>query len=177
MKFSLFTLLFFFCTLTATIAQSPYRVFALDCHLDNEAERQTASLVTKAILLNAIDFVRASKRITPYAPMDWTAFQLVIDTLQKKIPLQSEWAWEEDYGLKTEGAKYEKWKELTFYYIDFPKNNNLKAIMKGKRKYVLQIRINIDNNAQIKSIEYVKGKKMIDREANILYAYKILYKP
>lgn len=158
-------------------AQSPFRVFTLDCNLRSETERQTASLVTKAILLNAIDFVKASGRLKPYVPMDWVGFQKMMDTLHMKLPSNGELSWEEDYGLKTDGPKQERWKELTFYYADFEQNGDLKAIIKSKRRYILQIKVNIDANGQIESIQYIKGKDMKNREANILHAYKILYKP
>jgi hypothetical protein len=162
---------------TNGLAQSPYRIFALDCHLNNETERQTASLVTKAILLHQVDFIRTSGRLKPFASVDWKAFQQVLDSLHAKLPADGEMSWEEDYGLKTEGEKREKWKELTFYESKFEQNGNLKAIVKGKRRYILQVLIKIDNNGQIESIEYRKGKDIITREANILHSYKILYKP
>jgi hypothetical protein len=174
----LFIVLFFSILLKVNgLAQSPYRIFALDCHLNNEIERQTASLVTKAILLNHIDFIKASGRLKPFAPVDWKAFQQVIDSLHAKLPADGEMSWEEDYGLKTEGEKHEKWKELTFYESKFEQNGNLKAIVKGERRYILQVLINIDNNGQIENIVYRKGKAIIPREANILHSYKILYKP
>jgi hypothetical protein len=160
------------------LAQSPYRVFALDCNLNSETERQTASLVTKAFLLNHLEFIKDSKRIKPYAPLDWAEFQRVIDSLQAKIPINSEYSWEEDYGLKTPPApKHERWKEITFYESNFERNGDLKAIVRGKRKYILQIKVNLDANGQIESIQYIKGKDMKNREAFILHAYKILYKP
>ncbi len=167
----------FICLQINGLAQSPYRIFALDCHLNNETERQTASLVTKAILLRQIDFIKESGRIKPFSPVDWKAFQQVVDSLHAKLPADGEMSWEEDYGLKTEGEKQEKWKELTFYESKFEQNGNLKAIVKGKRRYILQVLINIDKNGQIENIVYRKGKAIKEREANILHSYKILYKP
>lgn len=161
----------------AVQAQSPYRIFTLDCNLNTASERLTASLVTKAFLLKDINYVKDSKKLKPFAPMDWKAFERVIDTLYAKLPADDQYSWEEDYGLKTDGEKSEKWKEITFYYADFPHNDDIKAILKAKRQYIMQIRVRLDLNGQIEKIEYVQGKAVRPREAFILHSYKILYKP
>ncbi|MFZ4545590.1 MAG: hypothetical protein ACOYOA_16180 [Saprospiraceae bacterium] len=158
-------------------AQSPYRIFTLDCNLNTESERATSSLVTKAFLIRRPEILKDSKKLKPYAPMDWKAFQMLIDTMQTKVSASGDFSWEEDYGLKTEGPTQERWKELTFYQADFKADASVAEIMKSKRKYLLQLRVNLDLNGQIESIQYIKGKNMKNREPNILHAYKILYKP
>lgn len=159
-------------------AQSPFRIFTLDCNLNTESERLTASLITKAFLLNHIEFVKESGKVKPYNPINWSDFQKVIDSLQAKLPSDGIHSWEEDYGLKAPPApKHEKWKEITFYHADFEQNGDLKAIVKGKRTYILQVKIEIDLNGQISNIVYLKGKEMKNRDVFILHAYKILYKP
>lgn len=157
-------------------AQSPYRIFTLDCNLNTESERSTASLVTKSFLIRQPDLLRYSKKIKPYAPLDWMAFQTMTDTLHSMLPADREVSWEEDYGLKTEGPSNEKWKELTFYVGDFKEGASGNEIMKARRKYLLQVRIYLDLNGQIEAIKYVRGKSMLNRESNIRHAYKILYK-
>lgn len=159
-------------------AQSPFRIFTLDCNLNLETERQTASLVTKAFLLNHIEFVKESGKVTPYNQIDWYSFQRVIDSLHQKLPKDGSVSWEEDYGLKAPPApKNEKWKEITFYHTSFDNNGDIKSILKGKRKYLLQIRIEIDLNGQVSNIKYLKGQEIKNRDVFILHAYKILYKP
>lgn len=174
-------LLYLFIFLIGTLnlkAQSPFRIFTLDCNLNTESERMTASLITKAFLLNHIEFVKESGKVKPYTEIKWADFQSVIDSMQAKLPIDGFYSWEEDYGLKAPPApKHEKWKEITFYYADFEHNGDLKAIVKGKRKYLLQIKVEIDLNGQISNILYLKGREMKNRDVFILHAYKILYKP
>jgi hypothetical protein len=158
------------------LAQSPFRIFTLDCNLNSETERATASLVTRAFLIRQPDILRNSKKVKPFAPMDWDEFQHVIDSLHSKLPVNGDYSWEEDYGLKTEGAASEKWKELTFYECDLKNGSFGAEIIEAKRRYLLQIRINLDKNGQIDAIRYLKGKQMKNRDSNILYAYRILYK-
>lgn len=165
-----------FCSCCVLKAQSPWRIFTLDCNLNTESERATASVVTKAFLVREPDMLRNSRKIKPYAPMDWGAFRSMIDTLHAKLPPDGEFSWEEDYGLKTEGSKQEKWKELTFYHSDFKTGAPASEIIRARRFYLLQIRISLDAGGQIESMHYVRGKQMKNRESNILHAYKILYK-
>jgi hypothetical protein len=173
------TILFLFFSIAALslTAQSPFRIFTLDCNLNTESERLTASLVTKSFLLNHVAFVKESNKVKPYVSINWSDFQKVIDSLHAKLPADGSISWEEDYGLKAPPApKHEKWKEITFYYTAFEQNGDLKAIVKGKRTYILQIRVEIDLNGQIAAIKYLKGKEMKNRDVFILHAYKILYK-
>ena len=178
MKYQYFCILLVFFSLK-TNAQSPYRIFTLDANLKTESEQQTASLVLKALVLNKLEFLTQNKeRLKPYNKIDWKKLQKTSDSLAALIPKTTDFSWEEDYGLRFDGApKYERWKELTFYYNDFDQKIGAKAITKGKKSYVLQIKVLIDLNGQIEDIVIVKGSKMINREAQIARSYNILYKP
>lgn len=177
MKYTFHILLLFFSLKMS--AQSPYRIFTLDANLKTESEQQTASLVLKALVLNKLAFLTQNKeRLKPYHKIDLKKLQKTSDSLAALIPTATDFSWEEDYGLRLDGApKYERWKELTFYYNDFDQKIGAKAITKGKKTYVLQIKILIDLNGQIEDIIIVKGNKMINREAQIARSYNILYKP
>jgi hypothetical protein len=173
---------FYFALLLFTLkinAQSPYRVFTLDANLKIESEQQTASLVLKALVLNKLEFLSSNKaRLKPFNKIDWKKLQKTSDSLAAMIPKTSEFSWEEDYGLKLDGvSKYERWKELTYYYNDFDQKIGAKAIVKGKKTYVLQVKVLIDLNGQIEDIIILKGNKMINRDAQIFSSYNILYKP
>jgi hypothetical protein len=177
MKYIYYFVLLLF-TLKAS-AQSPYRVFTLDANLKTDGEQQTASLVLKALVLNKLEILTQNKaRLKPYNKIDWKKLQKTSDSLAAMIPQTSDFSWEEDYGLKLDGVtKYERWKELTYYYNDFDQKIGVKAIVKGKKNYILQVKVLIDLNGQIEDIVILKGDKMINRDAQIFRSYNILYKP
>jgi hypothetical protein len=174
-----FILLFALFTSSFAVAQSPYRVFALDSNLKIDSERQTASIVTKAFILNKIEFINNNKeKLKPYNKIDFKKIQKTIDSLFAIIPKDSEYAWEEDYGLRLDGMpKHERWKELTYYYNDFDAAKGPKEIVNGKKKYILQVKILIDLNGQIEDIQIVRGNKMVNRDILIGRSYTILYRP
>jgi hypothetical protein len=159
--------------------QSPYRVFSLDANLKTDSEQQVASIVLKALVLNKLDIIKQNyAKIKPNNKIDWKTLQTTTDSLFKMLPADGEFSWEEDYGLRLDGiAKHERWKELTFYHNDFDASKGVKAIVTGKKKNIVQIRILIDLNNQIEDIKIVKGTKMINRDNQIFRSYNILYKP
>ncbi len=179
MKYVYYFIVLMFLFAKKTNAQSPYRVFTLDANLKTESEQQTASLVLKALVLNKLELLSQNKARFKYQnKIDWNKLQKTSDSLATMIPKTSEFSWEEDYGLKLDGvSKYERWKELTYYYNDFDQKVGVKAFPKGKKTYVLQVKILIDLNGQIEDIIVLKDKKMINRDAQILSSYNILYKP
>ncbi len=160
-------------------AQSPFRIFTLDGNLKSEVEQNNASLVLKALVLNKMEFLYNNEsRFQINHKADLKRLYFIADSLVKMIPKGSENSWEEDYGLKLDGVpKHERWKELTYYYTEFDATKGPAEVMKGKKKYVLQIRVLIDLSGKIEDIQILKGKKMINRDAQIARSYNILYKP
>ena len=160
-------------------AQSPFRIFTLDANLKSEVEQNNASLVLKALVLNKMEFLYNNEsRFQTNHKADLKRLYFIADSLVKMIPKDSENSWEEDYGLKLDGVpKHERWKELTYYYTEFDATKGPAEVMKGKKKYVLQIRVLIDLSGKIEDIQILKGKKMINRDAQIARSYNILYKP
>jgi hypothetical protein len=172
--------IFLFCAfVTFTKAQSPFRIFTLDANLKSEVEQNNASLVLKSLVLNKMEFLYNNEsRFKTNHKADLKRLYFIADSLTKMIPKGSENSWEEDYGLKLEGVpKQERWKELTYYYTEFDVTKGPAEVMKGKKKYVLQIRVLIDMSGMIEDIQILKGKKMVNRDAQIARSYNILYKP